>query len=130
MSDLVGNPEDRFSHDEAQLLHHAERIANTYDSNQTSCCFSYCLVHFFPSFTLQKVLRSILSHTPSRSEAQRAILQCHFKPVIDTIILKCTDGNRKTSQLSVSTINELAKNQQGELAVGRDIENPGMNQWL
>ena len=26
----------------------------------------------------------------------------------------------------MSTINELAKNQQGELAVGRDIENPGM----
>ena len=71
------------------------------------------------------MLRSVLSHTPSRNDEQRSRLQALFKPVIDTIIVKCTDGNRKMSQLSLSTINELAKSQRGELAVGREIENPG-----
>ena len=33
--------------------------------------------------------------------------------------------NRRTSQLSLSTLVELAKGQDGELAVGKEIVNPG-----
>lgn len=41
---------------------------------------------------------------------------------------------RRTSQLSLSTLLELAKGQAGELAVGREIVNPGkhcaeLSQW-
>ena len=32
---------------------------------------------------------------------------------------------RRTSQLSVSALQELVKGQEGELAVGREIANPG-----
>ncbi|XP_070195202.1 mitogen-activated protein kinase kinase kinase 1-like isoform X2 [Littorina saxatilis] len=70
-------------------------------------------------------VRTLLSYTPCRDEHQKQRLQKLLKPVINSIFLKCTDGNRRTSQLSLSTLLELAKGQSGELAVGREIVNPG-----
>ncbi|KAL3869798.1 hypothetical protein ACJMK2_042435 [Sinanodonta woodiana] len=72
-----------------------------------------------------KSLRTVLSHIPCREEQQRARLRVLIKPVVDAIIIKCTDGNRRTNQLSLSTMAELAKGQHGELAVGRELVNPG-----
>lgn len=34
--------------------------------------------------------------------------------------------DRRTSQLSISALQELVKGQEGELAVGREIANPGI----
>ncbi|XP_067935526.1 mitogen-activated protein kinase kinase kinase 1-like isoform X2 [Watersipora subatra] len=48
-------------------------------------------------------------------------LRLYMKPVIQSIILKCADGNRKTNQLSMSTLCEFAKDQEGELAIGREL---------
>ncbi|KAK7484101.1 hypothetical protein BaRGS_00024713 [Batillaria attramentaria] len=70
-------------------------------------------------------VRTLLAYTPCRDEQQKERLQKLLKPIIDAIFLKCTDGNRRTSQLSLSTLLELAKGQNGELAVGREIVNPG-----
>lgn len=70
-------------------------------------------------------VRTLLAYTPCRDEQQRERLQKLLKPIVDAIFLKCTDGNRRTSQLSLSTLLELAKGQEGELAVGREIVNPG-----
>ncbi|PVD23356.1 hypothetical protein C0Q70_16624 [Pomacea canaliculata] len=70
-------------------------------------------------------MRTMLGYTPCRDEHQRERLQKLLKPIVDAIFLKCTDGNRRTSQLSLSTLVELAKGQNGELAVGREIVNPG-----
>ncbi|KAK3580955.1 hypothetical protein CHS0354_006982 [Potamilus streckersoni] len=72
-----------------------------------------------------KSLRTVLSHISGREEQQRARLRVLIKPVVDAIIIKCTDGNRRTNQLSLSTMAELAKGQHGELAVGRELVNPG-----
>ncbi|KAL5017293.1 hypothetical protein ScPMuIL_006882 [Solemya velum] len=72
-----------------------------------------------------RTLRTMLSYTPCRDELQRTRLQGLVKPIIEAIITKCTDGNRRTNQLSLSTITEIAKGQQGELAVGKEIVNPG-----
>ncbi|XP_033738127.1 mitogen-activated protein kinase kinase kinase 1-like isoform X2 [Pecten maximus] len=72
-----------------------------------------------------RTLRTFLSYTPCRDQLQRRRLQHLLKPVIHAIIIKCTDGNRRTSQLSLSTAIELAKGQEGELAVGKDIHNGG-----
>uniref|UniRef100_A0A2C9K5L3 Mitogen-activated protein kinase kinase kinase 1 n=1 Tax=Biomphalaria glabrata TaxID=6526 RepID=A0A2C9K5L3_BIOGL len=72
-----------------------------------------------------RAIRTLLSYTPCRDMKQRTRLQKVLKPIIEAIILKCTDGNRRTSQLSLSTLVELVKGQEGELAVGREIINPG-----
>ncbi|KAL8586779.1 hypothetical protein ACOMHN_061292 [Nucella lapillus] len=70
-------------------------------------------------------VRVLLSYTPCRDLQQRQRLQSLLTPVVNAIFHKCTDGNRRTSQLSLSTLLELAKGQSGELAVGREIVNPG-----
>ncbi|KAL4235520.1 Mitogen-activated protein kinase kinase kinase 1 [Mactra antiquata] len=72
-----------------------------------------------------KVVRSVFSVTPSREYQQRTKLQMLFKPIVDAVIVKCTDGNRRMGELSISTVLELAKGQHGELSLGRDIQNPG-----
>ena len=43
---------------------------------------------------LQKVLRTVFGAVSSRDYHQRNKLQALFKPVVDSIIVKCTDGNR------------------------------------
>ncbi|XP_077981126.1 mitogen-activated protein kinase kinase kinase 1-like [Glandiceps talaboti] len=73
-----------------------------------------------------RTLRSMLSYIPCRDEQQRERLQTYLKPVIEAILFKCADGNRRTSQLSISTLVELCRGQGGELAVGREIVNPGI----
>lgn len=70
-------------------------------------------------------MRTMLAYTPCRDDHQKQRLHKLLKPVVDAIFLKCTDGNRRTSQLSMSTLLELAKGQDGGLAVGREIVNPG-----
>ncbi|XP_041357748.1 mitogen-activated protein kinase kinase kinase 1-like [Gigantopelta aegis] len=72
-----------------------------------------------------RALRQMLAYTPCRDKQQQNRLQTRIKPIVDAIILKCTDGNKRTSQLSLSTLVELAKGQDGELAVGKEIVNPG-----
>ncbi|ESO92542.1 hypothetical protein LOTGIDRAFT_162448 [Lottia gigantea] len=72
-----------------------------------------------------RAMRTMLSYTPCRDEEQMLRLQKLLRPIVDAIIIKCTDGNRRTSQLSISTLVELAKGQTGELAVGREIVDPG-----
>ncbi|XP_052775988.1 mitogen-activated protein kinase kinase kinase 1-like [Mya arenaria] len=72
-----------------------------------------------------KVLRTVLSLVPSRDYPQRNKIQSLFRPVLDAVIIKCTDGNKRTSELSISTMMEIAKGQNGELALGTNIRNPG-----
>lgn len=72
-----------------------------------------------------RTLRTVLAYTPCRDEAQQQRLQNLLRPVIDTILWKCADSNKRTSQLSISGLQELVKGQDGELAVGKEIYNPG-----
>jgi mitogen-activated protein kinase kinase kinase 1 len=72
-----------------------------------------------------RALRIVLAYTPCRDEIQQTRLQTLMKPVIDTILWKCADSNKRTSQLSISALQELVKGQDGELAVGKEIVNPG-----
>jgi len=52
-------------------------------------------------------------------------LRIFMKPVIQSIVLKCADSNRKTNQLSLSTLCEFAKGQDGELAIGKELQLEG-----
>ncbi|XP_063431372.1 mitogen-activated protein kinase kinase kinase 1-like isoform X2 [Mytilus trossulus] len=72
-----------------------------------------------------RTLRTILSYTPCREQHQKLRLERLLKSIVDAVAIKCTDGNRRTSQLSLSTIVEIGKGQDGELAVGKEIHNSG-----
>ncbi|GFO13303.1 mitogen-activated protein kinase kinase kinase 1, partial [Plakobranchus ocellatus] len=104
------------------------RRAATHSMLQTTCnILAYtCADPVYRVFVASlRSIRTLLSYTPCRDAEQRARLQATLKPVVEAIILKCTDGNRRTSQLSLSTLVELVKGQEGELALGREIHNPG-----
>jgi mitogen-activated protein kinase kinase kinase 1 len=48
-------------------------------------------------------------------------LQELIRPIIRILLLKCTDQNRRTTHLSAEVLVELAKGQNGELALGRHV---------
>ena len=56
-------------------------------------CYFF-LFFFLLTLILQKVLRTVFGAVSSRDYHQRNKLQALFKPVVDSIIVKCTDGNR------------------------------------
>lgn len=104
------------------------RRAATHNMLQTTCnILAYtCADPVYRVFVASlRSIRTLLSYTPCRDAEQQARLQATLKPVVEAIILKCTDGNRRTSQLSLSTLVELVKGQEGELAVGKEIHNAG-----
>jgi len=54
----------------------------------------FIFLFFLLTLILQKVLRTVFGAVSSRDYHQRNKLQALFKPVVDSIIVKCTDGNR------------------------------------
>ncbi|KAG0725189.1 Mitogen-activated protein kinase kinase kinase 1 [Chionoecetes opilio] len=76
-----------------------------------------------------RCLRVLLAHlSPSSSGGQVAALQELFRPLVRTLLLKCADGNRRTSQISVDSILELSRGQDGELALATHVSmsTPGL----
>ena len=45
-------------------------------------------------YSFQRALRQMLAYTPCRDKQQQNRLQTRIKPIVDAIILKCTDGNK------------------------------------
>uniref|UniRef100_A0A8B9RV42 M3K1 kinase n=1 Tax=Accipiter nisus TaxID=211598 RepID=A0A8B9RV42_9AVES len=94
-----------------------------------SCCGVLSMVCADPVYKVYvaalKTLRAMLVYTPCHTLAERTKLQQLLKPVVETILVKCADVNSRTSQLSVSTLLEMCKGQEGELAVGREILKSG-----
>ncbi|XP_055648946.1 mitogen-activated protein kinase kinase kinase 1-like [Falco peregrinus] len=94
-----------------------------------SCCSVLSMVCADPVYKVYvaalKTLRAMLLYTPCHTLAERTKLQQLLKPVVEMVLVKCADANSRTSQLSVSTLLEMCKDQAGELAVGREILKSG-----
>lgn len=75
-----------------------------------------------------RCLRVLLSHLSPSSGSQVTALQELFRPLVHTLLLKCADGNRRTSQISVDSILELCRGQDGELALATQVSasTPGL----
>ncbi|XP_064624715.1 mitogen-activated protein kinase kinase kinase 1-like isoform X2 [Lineus longissimus] len=88
-----------------------------------SCCEVLAMVCGDPVYKVLvaglKCLRNLLSCLACTTEEEVAWLKKCLMPVVEIILTKCADSNRRTSQLALSTLEELAKCQQGELAIGR-----------
>lgn len=70
-----------------------------------------------------RCLRALLAHL-SPTSAQVVGLRELFRPLVHTLLLKCADGNRRTSQISVDSILELCRGQEGELALATQLPAP------
>ncbi|XP_071799794.1 mitogen-activated protein kinase kinase kinase 1-like [Asterias amurensis] len=90
-----------------------------------SCCEILALGCSDPVYKVYvaslKGLRTLLSCIQCFNEDERQRLRQQLKQVIEPILFKCADGNRRTSQLSISALIELSKGQAGELALGREV---------
>ena len=60
----------------------------------------------------------MLSHLTLAVPGEVCWLQELLRPLLHTLLLKCADGNRRTSQISVDSLLELSRGQEGELALG------------
>lgn len=67
---------------------------------------------------LQHCLKVLLNYTSCRSKCQMEEL---ILPIIRILLLKSADQNHRTSRLSAEVLVELAKGQNGELALGRNV---------
>ncbi|XP_030851944.1 mitogen-activated protein kinase kinase kinase 1 isoform X2 [Strongylocentrotus purpuratus] len=68
-----------------------------------------------------RVLRTLLMCSHCSTEDQQAQLRKWLQPVMSAILVKSADGNRRTAQLSVSAMFELARGDSGELAVSKEL---------
>lgn len=75
-----------------------------------------------------RCVRVLLSHLSPSAGSEVTSLQELFRPLVHTLLLKCADGNRRTSQISVDSILELCRGQEGELALGTQVQGttPGL----
>ncbi|XP_013775829.1 mitogen-activated protein kinase kinase kinase 1-like [Limulus polyphemus] len=71
-----------------------------------------------------RCLRALLACCPCKAEECVLHLQEQVQPIVRTILLKCADGNRRTCQLSIAALLELAHGQAGALAVGTHTSYP------
>ena len=76
------------------MFHYNLSLYELPSENKVLLLFIYFLYIFLLTLILQKVLRTVFGAVSSRDYHQRNKLQALFKPVVDSIIVKCTDGNR------------------------------------
>ncbi|XP_046841347.1 mitogen-activated protein kinase kinase kinase 1-like isoform X2 [Xenia sp. Carnegie-2017] len=65
-----------------------------------------------------RLLRVFLAYMSYKSDAEKSFLQQEISPVLDAIIMKCADSNRRVSSLSAKTLVELCKDENGDMALG------------
>lgn len=68
-----------------------------------------------------RCVRVLLSHLCPQAGGEVSALQELLRPLVHTLLLKCADGNRRTSQISVDSILELCRGQDGELALAAQV---------
>ncbi|XP_069694090.1 mitogen-activated protein kinase kinase kinase 1-like isoform X2 [Periplaneta americana] len=68
-----------------------------------------------------RCFRVLLSYADCRTKCQLDELKDLIRPIVRTLLLKCADRNRRTAHLSAEVLVELAKGQNGELALGRHV---------
>lgn len=74
-----------------------------------------------------RCLQVMLNHARYRGTTGEVDeLQRLVRPIVRALLLKCADCNRRTSQLSIDVLLELAKGQDGDLAIGSQIS-PSFN---
>ena len=71
-----------------------------------------------------------MSHLCPETPNEVEDLQELLRPLLHTLLLKCADGNRRTSQISIDSIMELCRGQDGELALATHAGGARLTQGL
>ncbi|XP_028404543.1 mitogen-activated protein kinase kinase kinase 1-like isoform X3 [Dendronephthya gigantea] len=88
----------------------------------SSCCKIIAMMCADPVYPVYvhavRALRVLLAYMSCRSTAEKGVLQRELSPVLEAIIMKCADSNRRVSSLSTKTLVELCKDESGDMALG------------
>ena len=71
-----------------------------------------------------KAFRALLNFLNCTGESQLAGVKLQVRPLIQSLLVKCADGNRRISELSVETLYELCRGQDGEYSLGSQTASP------
>ena len=66
-----------------------------------------------------KALGALLNFYPIRDEAQFNILRGQLKQVLDVIVVKCGDANKKIGEVSLDTIVRVIEGSDGDMGIGK-----------
>ena len=66
-----------------------------------------------------KTLRAVLNFLNCHDDIQLQQIKNQMRPLIQSILIKCADGNRRISEVSTDALYELCRGQEGEMALGK-----------
>eukprot|EP00092_Neocalanus_flemingeri_P005834 GFUD01006278.1.p1 GENE.GFUD01006278.1~~GFUD01006278.1.p1 ORF type:complete len:1424 (+),score=191.28 GFUD01006278.1:322-4593(+) len=66
-----------------------------------------------------KTLRAVLNFLNCHDDVQLQQIKNQMRPLIQSILIKCADGNRRISEVSTDALYELCRGQEGEMALGK-----------
>jgi len=66
-----------------------------------------------------KTLRAVLNFLNCNDDVQLQQIKNQMRPLIQSILVKCADGNRRISEVSTDALFELCRGQEGEMALGK-----------
>ena len=66
-----------------------------------------------------KTLRAVLNFLNCHDDVQLQQIKNQMRPLIQSILIKCADGNRRISEVSTDALFELCRGQEGEMALGK-----------
>ncbi|XP_068209828.1 mitogen-activated protein kinase kinase kinase 1-like [Palaemon carinicauda] len=117
----------RLAHEVIKVLHWDTLVTGEEKRHQVIHCCANILAQVAndPVYKVYlaclRCVRVLLSHLSPSVGSEVTALQELFRPLVHTLLLKCADGNRRTSQISVDSILELCRGQEGELALGTQV---------
>jgi len=65
-----------------------------------------------------KALRALLQFINCDNETQLGQIRSQIRPIIQSILVKCADGNKRISEVSTESLFELCRGQLGQMALG------------
>ena len=66
-----------------------------------------------------RATRALLNFLSCRDELQLGQIRSQMRPIIQSVLVKCADGNRRISELSTETLVHLCRGQEGEYRLGK-----------
>jgi len=65
-----------------------------------------------------KTLRALLQFINCDNETQLGQIRAHIRPIIQSVLVKCADSNKRISEVSTESLFELCRGQLGQMALG------------
>lgn len=66
-----------------------------------------------------KTLRALLNFLSCKDEMQLTSIKGQLRPLVQSVLIKCADSNRRVSEVSTDCLFEMCRGEEGEMALGK-----------